>query len=310
MSSMKNKLWVEKYRPQNLNEYVFQNANQKTTFERMIEEKNIPHLLLSGTQGSGKTTLAQILTREMGLDETDILVLNASDENSVDVIREKIKNFISTFALSDFKIVHLEEADYITAAGQGIMRRLMEEFSDTARFILTCNYDNKIIPPIRSRCQHFRFKSPDRVSVTEYVAKILLKEDVRFDLDLLDKFVSTGYPDVRKIVNLLQQNSIDGDLQPFESGGEAGDYKFDLLDTMEQGNWVEARKLVCGNVSAEEWEDVYRFLYENLHKAPSFRDTTKWENGIVVVADHLHKHSLVADPEINAAAMFIRLSTI
>jgi len=256
------------------------------------------------------TTLAQIMVHEMGIDETDILTLNASDENSVDVIRDKIKGFISTFAMGKFKIVHLEEADYITGAGQGVMRRLMEEYADVSRFILTCNYENKIIPAIKSRCQQFRFKSPDRDDVTEYAAKVLISEHIKFEIDLLDKYVSTGFPDIRKIVNLLQQNSIDGKLQTLRSENEAGDYKFKLLDLIERDQWLEARKLTCANVAAEEWEDVYRFLYENLHKAPKFQDQNRWDEGIVIIADHLYKHGIVADPEINAAAMFIRMTQI
>lgn len=304
----RNLLWVEKYRPTSIDEYIFQDNQQKMAIERMIAEKNIPHLLLSGVQGSGKTTLAQILVNEMNLDETDVIVINASDENSVDVIRDKIKGFVSTYAMSDFKIVHLEEADYITPNGQGVMRRLMEEFSDTARFILTCNYENKIIPAIKSRCQHFRFKASDKVDIAEYAAGVLVSEKVKFDLDTLDKFVAIGYPDVRKIVNLLQQHTSNGKLELPRVSGEAGDYKFKIIQLLEQDKWSQIRELCCENVVAEEWEEIYRFLYENIHRAPKFQNNDKWENAIVTIADHLYKHALCADPEINAAAMFIRLT--
>lgn len=304
----RNLLWVEKYRPTSIDDYIFQDKQQKSAIEKMIAEKNIPHLLLSGVQGSGKTTLAQILVNEMNLDETDVIVINASDENSVDVIRDKIKGFVSTYAMSDFKIVHLEEADYITPNGQGVMRRLMEEFSDTARFVLTCNYENKIIPAIKSRCQHFRFKASDKVDIAEYAARILVSEKIKFDLDTLDKFVAIGYPDVRKIVNLLQQHTTSNTLEMPQTSGEAGDYKFKLLQLLERDMWAEARALCCENVVAEEWEDVYRFLYENVHRSPKFNDKDRWESAIVTIADHLYKHALCADPEINAAAMFIKLT--
>lgn len=306
----KHKLWVEKYRPQTLTDYVFHDDSQRKAFERFVADKTIPHLLFSGVQGSGKTTIAQILLREMDVEETDILILNASDENSVDVMRDKIKSFITTFAMGDFKIVLLDEADYISLNGQGILRNFTEKYADQARFILTCNYENKIIPPLKSRCQHFRFKAGNKEDITEYVAKVLLAEKVSFGLPLLDKYVSVGYPDIRKIVNLLQQNTHDGKLDALASESEAGDYKFALLSLVEKDDWQEARKLACGNVSAEEWEDVYRFLYENLDKAPKFSTKDKWEAGIVIVADHLYKHSISADPEINAAAMFVRLSQI
>lgn len=307
----RNAMWIEKYRPKTLEEYVFHDERMKATFEKMVEDKSLPgHLLLSGVQGTGKTTLALILINELGLDETDVLSLNASDENNVDVMREKVKGFISTFAMGDFKIVHLEEADFISHGGQLVLRRMMEEYADNARFILTCNYENKIIPEIKSRVQTYRFKAPDRDAVTEFAATVLISEKVKFDIELLDKYVSAAYPDIRKIVGMLQQNSINGHLLPVQSGKEVGDYKFDLLELLETGKWNDARKVACENVAAEEWEDVYRFLYENLHKSSSFKDKDKWEAGIVIIADHLYKHSVVADPEINAAAMFIRLSQV
>jgi replication factor C small subunit len=303
-------LWVEAYRPTELSEYVFHDDKQKNAFERFISDQTIPHLLLSGVQGSGKTSIAKILMSHLDIDPMDIMVINASDENSVDVMRDKIKNFVMTFAMGDFKIVNLEEADYITPNGQAVLRRLMEEYSEQVRFILTCNYENKIIPAIKSRCQHFRFKASNQDDITEYACKILLAEGVKFDLDLLDKYVAVGYPDIRKIVNLLQQNTNDGVLGDISQNGEDSDYKFALLDALNADNWQQARMLACGNVAAEEWEDVYRFLYENLDKAPKFQDQSKWEDGMVIIAEHLYKHSLVADPEINAASMFIQLGMV
>lgn len=310
MAKNLEKLWVEKYRPQNVEEYLFQNQSQKLAILKMIDEQTIPNLLLSGVQGSGKTTIALILIKELELEETDVLIINASDENSVDVIRDKLKNFVLTFAMGEYKVVLLEEADYITLNGQAVMRRMMEEFSDSVRFILTCNYEHKIMPAISSRCQHYRFKSFDRDEIAERIVNILVTEQVKFTLDLIDKYVSAGYPDIRKIINLLQQNTIDGVLNAPTSAGEVGDYKFKLLDLMERDNWSEIRKLLCGSVAAEEWEDVYRFLYENLEKSAKYSNADKWEAGIVIIADHLYKHGAIADPEINASAMFIRLAGV
>lgn len=311
MNNDKHSLWVEKYRPQSLNDYIFHDELQQTAIESMVENQTIPHLLFSGVQGSGKSALAHVLVNELNIDDTDVLIINASDENSVDVMRDKIKNFISTFAMGKFKIVRLEEADYISMAGQAILRKFMEEdFAESTRFILTCNYENKIIPAIKSRTQQFRFKASNKDDVTEYVANVLLNERIKFDLNLLDKYVSIGYPDIRKIINLLQQNSTSGSLQPITNESNTNDYKFELLDLLERDKWEQIRLLACDNVLQEEWEDVYRFLYENLHKAPKYQIHDKWEAGIVVIADHLYKHTLVADPEINAAALFIKLSQI
>jgi replication factor C small subunit len=310
MAKNLDKLWTEKYRPQNVEDYLFQDHTQKLSILKMIAAQSIPNLLLSGVQGSGKTTLALMLIKELELEETDVLIINASDENSVDVIRDKLKNFVSTFAMGDYKVVLLEEADYITLNGQAVMRRMMEEFTDSVRFILTCNYEHKIMPAIRSRCQHYRFKAFDKDEIAERVVTILATEQVKFTLDLIDKYVSAGYPDIRKIINLLQQNTIDGTLQEPASTGEAGDYKFKLLDLLERDSWFEIRKLLCGNVAAEEWEDVYRFLYENLEKSAKFSNQDKWEAGIVIIADHLYKHSAIADAEINSSAMFIRLAGV
>lgn len=310
MGNVQHYLWTEKYRPARLEDYIFHDESQKKAFTRMVAEKQIPNLLLTGSAGTGKTTIAKIIVDELGLDATDSMIINASDENSVDTIRDKIKAFVSSFAMGDFKVVHLEEADYITAQGQGILRRMMEEFSDTARFILTCNYENKIIPPIKSRCQHFRFKAANRDDVTEYVANILINEKVKFSIDQLDKYISIGYPDIRKIVNLVQQNTHEKRLNGPNIESESGDYKFQLIDLIERDKWIDARKLICDNVVGEQYEEVYRFLYENLHRAPKFTDRDKWEAGIVTIADHLYKDSIVSDREINTAAMLIKLGQI
>lgn len=309
-NNLKDRLWVEKYRPSTIEEYIFHDKQQRTAIMRMITEKSIPHLLFSGPAGSGKTTLAKILIQAMDLPEFDVLTINASDENSVDVIRDKIKSFVTTYAMGEFKIVHLEEADYISPAGQGIMRNMMEEYADVARFILTCNYAHKVTEPIKSRCQHFQFKSADKDDVAEYILTILASERIKCDITLIDKYIAQGYPDIRKIVGMVQQYSADGALQPPPSEAASGDYKFQLLDLIDQDDWKGARKVVCANVLPEEWEDVYRFLYDNIHRAPKFKDTSKWEEAIVAIADHLYKHSLVADPEINAAALFIALGQI
>lgn len=310
MTSTTHVLWVEKYRPTSLDEYVFHDTSHKKSFEQMVNTKTIPHLLLTGTAGSGKTTIAQVLIDSLGVDPADVLLINASDENSVDVMRDKIKNFITTFAIGDFKVIQLEEADYLTLNAQAVLRKYMEEPNCPARFILTANYEHRIIPAIQSRSQHFRFKASDVDKITEYAATILIKEQVKFGLALLDKYIAVGYPDIRKIVNLLQQNTINGVLQEGSTEVESGDYKFKLLDLLNNDDWSAIRKLVCANVAAEEWDDLYRFLYENLNKSHKFSGQDKWQEGIVIVADHLYKNTIIADQEINFAACAIRLSQL
>jgi replication factor C small subunit len=311
MASNKHDLWVERYRPKTLDEYVFQDAGQEKIIRHMISERSIPHLLFAGVQGTGKTAISEIIISSLELDHSDILTINASDEARIDDIRDRIKNFISTIAMGRFKVVHLEEADYIPHTGQAILRRFMEDYADTSRFILTCNYVHKILPAIVSRCQVFQFKASNQDDIVDRTARILINEKIQFGLDVLDKYVSSGYPDIRKIINLIQQNSVDDVLQPpLSNSCEGGDYKFQLLDLIELDDWVGARNVVCSNVVADEWEYVYRFLYQNLHKTPKFSEQSKWESGIVIIADHLYKHGIVADPEINAAALFIRLGQI
>lgn len=313
MSKIKNKthkLWTEKYRPQNVDQYIFHDTHLKAAVYRMIADRSIPHLLFSGTAGAGKTSLAQILIRALNIDETDVLTINASDEKGIDTFRDKVKTFSTSVALGPFKIIHLEEADMLTPAAQAALKMFMEDMNEHVRFMLTCNTVSKIIVPIRSRCQEFFFKAADYDDVVESMVNILASERVTFDLTLLDKYVTYGYPDIRKVINMLQQNTVNGELLPPNIAGESGDYKFKLVDLVEADKWNDARKLVCSSVADDEWESVYRFMYENLVRAPKFQDASKWEEAIIIVAEHLYKHSIVADPEINAAAMFIRLGQV
>jgi len=305
----KHKLWVEKYRPQTIKDYIFYDDNLLKTVNQFIDEKTIPHLLFSGGPGVGKTTLINVLINELDMDPTDVLTLNASDENSVDVMRDKIKGFVSTHSFGDFKIVHLSESDYLTPNAQSIMRQLMEDYADFARFMLSANYDNKIIPAIRSRCQHFHFRKPDFDEILEHIYKILKKEHVKTDFETLEKYVTIGYPDIRKIINLVQQNTNDGRLIQSESESDS-DWQNELIELIGKDDWLGARQIAENNIADEEWEDVFRFLYENLKGAGKFKNEKKWEEAIVVIGDHLYKHALVAVPVINGVAMFIRLAQI
>lgn len=306
--SRKNILWTEKYRPQKLDEYVFHDDNLKKKIKSIIQSGDLPHLLLSGVQGLGKTSLSQVILNELDIDRNDILRINASDETGVDAMRDKIKSFAQTYPNGKFKVVQLEECDYLTHNSQATLRAMMEDYSDNCRFIGTCNHENKIIPALKSRMQHFHFKNPNIDDVLIKAGEILAAEDIDFDIDLLNTYVTIAYPDIRKIINLLQQNSIDGKLQSPTNDEIEADYKFKLLDFISNKNFRQARKLVAENVSREEYEDFYRFLYMNVDKM--VKSTDKQETIIVIISNYLYRHSLVADPEINAAACLIEISMV
>jgi DNA polymerase III delta prime subunit len=299
-------LWVEKYRPAKLDGYVFRDAHQKQQVERWVKEGTIPHLLFSGNAGIGKTTLAKILFNELDINPLDILEINASRTNSVEDVRDKIVNFVQMIPFGPFKIVLLDEADYLSPNAQAALRGVMEEYHTTSRFILTCNYPNRIIPALHSRCQGFHIEKVDQTEFTARVATILVEENVEFDLDTLDTFVKATYPDLRKCINTVQMNSVDGKLHSPEKGdtGEA-DYKIEMVQLFKDGKIAQARKLVCSQARPEEMEEIYRWLYDNIEL---FGDDAKQEKAVLIIKQGLVDHTLVSDPEINLAATLIRLS--
>ena len=301
-------LWVEKYRPKTVDGYVFRDDHQRKQIATWIKDQSIPHLLLSGGAGIGKTTLAKILIQELGIEDYDVLEINASRTNSVDDVRDKITNFVSMIPFGPFKVVLLDEADYLSPNAQAALRGVMEEYHSTARFILTCNYPNRIIPALHSRCQGFHVERTDLTEYTARVATILVEENVEFDLETLDSYVRVAYPDLRKCINLVQQNVNEGKLAAPSKGdqGEA-EWKFDMVKLFKAGKITEARTLLCGKVRAEEMEEIYRWLYDNIE---IFGDTTKQDTAILIIKQGLVDHTLVADSEINLAAVLIKLARL
>lgn len=302
-------LWTEKYRPNTINDYVFKDENQREQVEFWVKEQSIPHIILSGSAGTGKTTLAKALVNELNIDPYDFLEINASKENSVDTVRERLSNFVSTMPFGTFKIVLMDEADYMSANGQAAMRNLMESYHENARFILTCNYPHKIIPALHSRCQGFHIDSLDKTEFTARTATILIEEGVEFDLDVLDTYVTASYPDLRKCLNLLQANSVSGVLrEPNKADRTTADYKLAVVDMFKSGKIREARQLLCSQVKVEEMDDFFRWSYDNLDLWSNTEEGK--DQAILIIRNALVNSSLVADPEINIAAMLVELSQI
>lgn len=301
-------LWVEKYRPKTLDGYVFRDDHQKKQIQTWVKDKSIPHLLFSGSAGIGKTTMAKILVNELGIEEYDVLEINASRTNSVEDVRDKITNFVQMMPFGPFKVVLLDEADYLSPNAQAALRGVMEEYHQTARFILTCNYPNRIIPALHSRCQGFHIERVDQTEFIARVATILVEENVEFDLDTLDNYVKVTYPDLRKCINLVQQNVVDGKLVGAnEADAGEQEWKFDMVELFKAGKINEARKMLCGKLRAEEMEEVYRWLYDNL---AIFGDEAKQNSAILIIKQGLVDHTLIVDPEVNLAATLVKLARL
>jgi DNA polymerase III delta prime subunit len=300
-------LWTEKYRPRTVADYVFRDDAQRKQVQAWIDAKAIPHLLFSGAPGVGKTTLAKILINELGIDDYDVLEINASRENSVDTIRDKITGFVQTMPFGQFKVVLLDEADYISPNGQAALRGVMETYHASARFILTCNYPNRVIPALHSRCQGFHIERVDVNEFTARMATVLVTEGVEFDLDTLDTYVKATYPDLRKCLNTCQMNSTQGQLEaPHGDEGGVREWKLEVVDLFKQGRILEARKLMCSAVRPEEMEEVFRWMYDNLELWST--DVEKQDQAIVIIRNGIANIPLVADQEINLAATMIELS--
>ena len=302
-------LWVEQYRPRDIDGYVFRDEAQREQVKQWIKEGTIPHLLFSGAAGIGKTTLAKILINALGIDSYDVLEINASRENNVDNVRNNITNFVSTMPFGTFKIVLLDEADFLSPNAQAALRGVMEEYSQTARFILTCNYPHKIIPALHSRCQGFHIEKVDHTEFTARAATVLVTEGVEFDLDVLDSYVKATYPDLRKCLNLLQMNSVENKLKsPSESNAGTADYKLAMVDLFKAGKIREARTLLCSQARPEEMEEIFRWMYDNLDL---FAQTEEQKDeAIIAIRKGAANASLVADQEINLSATFTELMQI
>ena len=303
-------LWVEQYRPKTVDEYVFTDTGQRKQVEAWIRDQTIPHLMLSGSAGTGKTTLAKILITALDINEYDVMYANGSKEARKIEWVDKLINFCQTMPFGRFKIVLIDEADFMNPMSvQPALRNLMEDYSQSVRFILTCNYPNKILPAIHSRCQGFHIDKTDTTEFTARVATVLVTEGIEFDLDTLDSYVKATYPDLRKCLQLVQQNSQDGSLTaPGNNNSVIKDWKLDAVDLFKRKQIKEARQIICTQGSAEDVEGVFRWMYDNLDLwsgTPEGQD-----EAIKAIRKGISSIPMVADQEINLSATLVELTQI
>ena len=302
MESVKHSLWVEKYRPNSLDNYIG-NDHLKSKVSVYLKSGDIPHLLLFGRAGTGKTTLAKLLVHNI---DCDYLYINASDENSVDVVREKVKNFASTLGFKDMKVIILDECDYITPNAQAALRNLMETFSKNCRFILTCNYVERIIDPIQSRCQSFQIIPPDRKQVAQHLANILSNEEVNYDIKDIATIVNAGYPDVRRVINGAQRQVVNGSLVIDENTITQNDYKTKVLEILtkqdKKTSFQMIRQLLADS-KVSDFSDLFRLMFDTVDD---------WGKGhiaecILILSKYQQSDAVVVDKEINIMAMFVEI---
>ena len=299
---MSNTLWVEKYRPSTLENYIG-NEHLTSKVKHYLETGDLPHLLLFGKAGTGKTTLAKILVKNI---ECDYLYINASDENNVETVRTKVKEFASTIGFKDMKVIILDECDYITPNAQAALRNLMETFSKHCRFILTCNFVERIIDPIQSRCQSFQIIPPSKSDVAKHLHNILIKENVIDTIEDIKVLIDSSYPDIRRVINSAQRNVVNGKLKLDTSSIIQNDYKLKLLKILRTQDgktaFTEIRQLLADN-KITDFADLFRLLYDEVDSYGKGHIA----ECILIIARYELSDSQVVDKEINAMAMIIEL---
>ena len=298
-----NTLWTESFRPNTLEGYIG-NEHIIEKVKIFIANGDVPHLLFYGSAGTGKTTLAKIIANSV---DADLMYINASDENSVDAVRDKIKRYASTVGFKRWKIIILDEADYLTPNAQAALRNLMETYSKTTRFILTCNYVEKIIDPIQSRCQTFAIMPPNKTDVAKRLVSVLEEKQVQYDIKDIAAIINASYPDIRRAINTAQSCVIENRLTLDKASAIQANYMTEVLEMLKNAKdkkvaFTNIRQCIADS-KVRDFTPMYTFLYDNLdefahgHIAPC----------ILIIAESQYKDSHVVDHEINVMAMFVNL---
>ena len=304
VNKLTNTLFTEKHRPTVLSDYIG-NESLKETIQRYIDQDDIPHLLFYARAGTGKTTLGKIITNSI---DCDVLYINASDENNVETIRTKIKSFVSSVGFKKWKVVFLDEADYLTSNAQAVLRNMMEQFSKNSRFILTCNYPEKIIDPIQSRCAVFEVYPPSKKDVAVRVVNILKQENIEFDTKDVVTVVNGSYPDIRRVINSTQRQIVDGKLVLTKQSVMEIDYMTKVLEVLKsksnpKDKFTNIRQIIADS-KVRTFDDMYRYLYDNID---DFAPDGKQAAVILEIAKAMREDMNCVDKEINVMAMFIEI---
>jgi DNA polymerase III delta prime subunit len=302
MDGLSHSLWVEKYRPTDLSTYIG-NEHLREKVSIYLESGDVPHLLLYGRAGTGKTTLAKIIVKNI---DCDYLYINASDENKVDDVRNKVKTFASSIGFRDLKVLILDECDYLTPNAQAALRNLMETFSKHCRFILTCNYVERIIDPIQSRCQPYKIVPPSRKDVAKHLRLILKAEFVEFELDDIALIVNAGYPDIRRVINSAQRQVVDGKLKVDVNSVIQNDYKVKLLESLTPNTKMSSIRQLLADNSVTDYNELYKLLYDEIDTYSHGKEA----ECILALAEGQYQDVQVVDKEINFMSTIVKLLKI
>ena len=295
-------LWVEKYRPQTLEEYVG-NETIKNKIADYLKQGSIQNLLLHGVAGTGKTTLAKLLVKNI---DCDFLYINASDERGIDTIREKIQPFALSMGFNDVKIVILDEADYLTPQAQATLRHTIEACSATTRFILTCNYLERIISPLQSRCQSFEITPPSKEIVTDLVCRVMVDENVKWETNDIIPVIDTHYPDIRKIINTIQGSVVDGQIKIDDNSLKNSQLGGLVVDALIRKAKLSEIRQILADSGAREFDDLFKYIYD---KSSTLFGNREGE-AILIIAKYQYEYTFVLEKEICVAAMLNKLLDI